>query len=221
MAMEENEIAEIKDSNFRYVRWFLFGFAGFDIIHLVCAVTLLIFAYAKKPIEDMEAAECMVEIVFSILLMCFINAMQHHHKKVDLPQVTYTLGYLTASASLFVPLSFSLPEIIEGDWDGSRPIALTLVGICFIIALLCFLSFFFALIFSGKAKVWRVFVIFGLCMMIALVPVQFASYFYRGHEAILLVFHGIKSFAPLCFAPLGIYLVVGQKSRASFFRNSD
>ena len=203
----------------RYIQFFLTGFAVFDIIHLVCAITLLIIAYAERPINAMEGAECLVEIVFSILLICFINAMQHHHKYLEHPQMTYTLGYLTASASLFVPLSFSLPEIIEGEWSGSFQIAASLITACIAIAFLCFLFFFLALVFSRNPGLWRAFVIAGLCAMIVLVPIQFAMEFYTKEQAVILTFHLIKSVAPLAFAPLGISLVAHKESRTVFFRD--
>ncbi len=202
-----------------YIRSFLLAFAAFDIIHLLCAIVLIVIAYTSRPISAMEAAECMVEIVLSILLICFINAMQHHHKYLDHPQITYTLGYLTASASLFVPLSFSLPEVIEGDWTGSYVTAMILVVSCLIIAFLAFLSFFLSLISVHSGNIWRLLVIIGLCMMIILVPVQFAMEFFIQESPVVLTFHLLKAFAPMVFAPLGIYLVAGNKSRSVFFRD--
>ena len=214
----ENKADPNQSASWSATRAFLIGFAIFDIIHLVCAIVLIVFAYAEKPIADMEAAECFVEIVFSILLMCFINAMQHHHKSVDHPRVTYTLGYLTASASLFVPLSFSLPEIIEGDWTGSYSVALSLVLACIVIAFLCFFCFFLALLSSRRPKVWGLCVLLGLCMMICLVPVEIASEFYTKESTVTFIFHVIKAFAPLSFAPLGIILVAKRNARHNFFR---
>ncbi len=213
--MEENKPTGKKI----YLRQFLIAFASFDIIHLVCATVLLVFAYTAKPIETGEAAECFVEIVFALLLISFISAMSNHHKYVDRPQITFTLGCLTASASLFVPLSIEMPLIIEGDWKGDAVTVLVLLAICIALSFLAFTLFFISLRFVGRKRIWIGLVIAALLCMSALAPVEFALEMQSGVKGPELVFHLIKTLAPLVFAPTGILLVARPESRNDFFRD--
>ena len=214
----EIDSPEYIDKKRHYTRQFLIAFALFDIIHLVCATVLLVLAFVDRPIEVIDATECFAEIVFAILLMSFIHAMQHHHKYLDHPQVTFTLGCLTASASLFVPLTLVLPVLVESDWAIKDDIPLlVLMSIALFFAFVCFLSFFLALHSSGKRKLWATFIIIGLLSMVAIAPVEFALDFVEGNTGATLVFRLIKALAPVAFAPACILLVVSKKNRDTFF----
>ena len=59
----------------RFARNAYIGFSIFDIIHIVCSVLVLIYIYANDAVHPIVAAECCVEIVFSLLLIAFIAAL--------------------------------------------------------------------------------------------------------------------------------------------------
>ena len=213
----EKENPESSEKNRRYIWQFLISFALFDIIHLVCATALVIIAFNERPIDIVDAGEAFIEIVFALLLISFINAMQHHHRSIDHPQVTFTLGCLTASASLFVPLTLFIPEVVDADWSVPHPWLLVMMTVTISLSALCFALFFIALRFSKKPRAWRIFIVLGLAVMVSLGPIEFAFDFYNGATGMVLVFRAIKSIAPIVFAPTGILLVLRRKSSESLF----
>ena len=207
-----------KEKKPRAVHWFIYGLTIFDIIHIVTSAILFFYVISKDEIDLLETAECLVEIVFSLLLICFIRSMSNHHQSIDKPNVTYLMGYLVASASLLLPLSFALPEYLKGGLPSDNTPATILEIICLTLASLCFLSFFFALFFSEYKKIWLALSLVGLFSMLLLVPHELAMQFFF-HESVLpLVISCIRSTAPLFVAPFGILVFLNKKENNNFFK---
>ena len=215
------EIEKIDPTKNHYLHEFLIAFAAFDFIHLSCAIVLLVFAYLAKPIEMADAGICVVEIIFALLLISFVRAMSHHHKFVDCPSIIFTLGCMTASGSLLIPLGIEFPMIIEGDWNGPAVETLALLMICTICATLAFACFFFAVVFSEKKRIWMTLIAVALFSMIALAPAQFVLELKSNYSVVEIIFRCIKSLAPLCFAPLGLLLMIHRQARLKFFFDLD
>ena len=178
---------------------------------------LAIIAFTERPVDIIDAGEAFIEIVFALLLISFINAMQHHHRSIDHPQITFTLGCLTASASLFVPLTLFIPEVVDADWSVPHPWLLVMMVVTISLSAISFALFFIALRFAKKPRAWRIFIVLGLAVMVSLGPIEFAFDFYNGATGMVLVFRAIKSIAPIVFAPSSIMLVVHKKSCESLF----
>lgn len=200
-----NEIFAFKKKTVINRRAFL-GFTAFDIIHLVCAVSMMIFAYLQNPIKQMLAAECGTEIALSLLLVAFIKSLaeqNHHH---DSFHALFTFAWLTAAASLFLPASFTIPEVFAVNWDDAREVAAINLNMFYLgVALIAFALLVVCSFMNNKrSKRWNVLIRIAMVLILVSVPLEIASKLIMPEEPFVAVFATIKALAPitpaiLCF----------------------
>lgn len=173
------------------------GFAAFDIWHILTSLALLIYAYVTRPIDALLAAECGVEIVFALLLILFITTLvRHNDHGISFP-MAYGFAWLVAVASLFVPLSFSIPEIIVSDWPEEEVVGLVLTIVSIVLSFLCFVLVFLALPTNHRIIRWRRLITAAVVLIIVLVPVLIVHEFFVERSMFERVVSAIADVAPL------------------------
>lgn len=184
------------------------GFTIFDVLHIVCAIVLLVFAVQKSPINEMEAAECNVEIIMSLLLIAFIASLAKFQANKELFHASYTFAWLCALASIMIPLSFSIPEIIYATWEGHKEIAATLVLIfALVLSFVAFAIFLVSLFFKKKPRYWNDVVHVALILVLVLSTLCVVEDFLLEERTpVERVFCCIKDLAPVVPAVLGLSL---------------
>ena len=113
------------------------GFTIFDIVHILCAVALLIFAFVYKPVDAVKVAESCTEIVMSLLLIAFIDALAKHDEYSKGFKRIYTFAWLVLVASLLIPATFMIPEFFEGQWpepEVARYLTLLIIRLVLILS---------------------------------------------------------------------------------------
>lgn len=193
-----------------YTRAFI-GFTIFDFLHLSIAIALLVHAYLQRPMAAMAAAECMVEIVFSFLLMAFISALAHHKSNATTFHALYAYCWLVATASLLVPLTFAIPTLATGQWDAlEESVALSSIIVSMSLAFVSFTLFLITLIFWEKRKRWNRIIVIALVAIMATATAQFCSEFFFGLDAWELSLECVKDLAPVPAAILGLTLTANK-----------
>ena len=191
----------------------ILSFAIFDLIHLGCAIPSLIVAYSYNPIDALMAAECLVEIVLSLILIAFIAVLVEHNDHGIPFGYAYGFAWLVASSSLFIPLSFSLPEVLSGDWIGSEGISLSLISVSMGLSLLMLLTAAVALLRCKNPRSWRIWTSISLGLCFPLVITTFAGEFFVGREQPLTILFCIRDLAPLAPAILGFSFLWKKESK--------
>ena len=135
------------------------GFAIFDFVHIIAAIYLLVHVLRHHEGEALELSECIIEIVLSLALIGFIDALA---EKRDGPPDNrfFTYAWLLASASL------AIPSIINGFYLSEIE---DTTALAFKISLLCidvtmFLLFFLSMFTSKYIRLWKVFLYLGMIL---------------------------------------------------------
>ena len=184
------------------------GFTIFDIIHIVCALALLIKVYASGSRDQLLAAECSVEIVFALLLVAFIDALAKHDTNVKVFRALYTFAWLTAVASLFLPMSFAIPRLVY--FDSTDPVELAEFAsdvIAMILTLSAFLLMLITMTGWKKATTWKKLMRVALILVICVSVAEFAMEFVGGHDTFNLIVECISDLAPMIPAIIGLTLI--------------
>lgn len=185
-----------------------FGFTVFDAFHLICATILMILSYLESPIDALSAAECGAEIVFSFLLVAFIASLAEHNEHSRSFRPLYGFAWLTAVASLFVPLTFSIPEIVIHDyselWMENAAIMLTVFAMIFYFA--AFVLLFIASFFGRRSQFWSLMIYIAMILVLTGTTLKFASNFFFPESVAKLIVEAIKDLAPITPAVLGFTL---------------
>ena len=190
----------------RFARNAYIGFSILDIIHIVCSVLVLIYIYANDAVHPIVAAECCVEIVFSLLLIAFIAALA---KKSDHEtfHALYTYSWLVAVASMLVPMTFAIPEIVAGNWaDHYEAIGLTTSLVSMVLILISFLLLLATMFDWKNAVSWNKLIRVALVLVIVSSLAEFGMEFTLGKSNFELVVNCIKDLAPLVPAIMGLVL---------------
>lgn len=183
------------------------GFSIFDFLHLTSAIAILVMALTKQPIDEIEAAQCNVEIVFSFLLIAFIASLAKFQANKELFHASYTFAWLCALASILIPLSFSIPEIIYAEWQGHQEIAAIVVLILALaLSFVVFAMFMFSLVVRKHFTQWNSVIHVALILILILSGLCLAEDILLSHSPWQLVFEVVKDLAPCVPAVLGISL---------------
>ena len=174
------------------------SFSLFDIIHIVCAIILMFYAYSTSPIKEMDAAECGVELVFSVLLVSYTVGMVRRHKEVMVFRRFFSYAWLILSCACFCPLTFHLPEIVEGAWGESAntAVAMNLTVSGMIVGFFAVALFALSLLFESNPKAWRWLMVVAVSLMLVMSILCLVSVFFEGGTADLLTIRVIKHVAP-------------------------
>ena len=188
------------------------GFTIFDVIHIVCAVILMVRAYQDSPIDAMLAAECGTEIVFSILLVAFIASLAEHNRHHETFHALYTVAWLVAVASLLVPISFLIPEFFTFTPTNGIEVALLVLELASL--LLFFASMvllFIAAMKPNKIVMWNRLIHWALIITMVGTAAQIVIDCLHPENALILVLDIIKDCAPLVPGILGFTLWTNPK----------
>lgn len=146
------------------------GFSIFDMIHIIVASHVLVYAYSQRPIMEMDAASSAVELSFSFLLILYIVSMIRRHKEAARVRRNFSFCHLIASLSVFLPATFLIPEVVHGDWGTVHETTEWVMVIVY--AVLAFLS---VVLYAVAQLVdertpggleWRIFLIIGSIVFI-------------------------------------------------------
>ena len=211
----KNRITLFKKNTSMNTRAFV-GFTVVDVIHVVCAVALLIYAYSSDPVLDLLAAQCGTEIVFSLLLVAFIASLAEHNEHHDSFHALYTFAWLTALASLLVPSSFSIPELSTVNWTNHSEALVVTLDIAYIVCILAaFVCTFITSFVSKRNKTWNRLIHVSMILVLISVPLEICSVLLVGEHQMTMVFESIKALAPIVPAVLSLTLWKNDE-----FRNS-
>ena len=103
------------------------GFSIFDILHIVAATVVLVFAYTQRPIREMDAACSSVELCFAALLILFVVTLAKRQDDPAKLRNSFTFCCIVVALAVFVPASFWLPELIHGDWGVSEEVPMLIM----------------------------------------------------------------------------------------------
>ncbi len=182
------------------------GFTIFDIIHVICSVTMLVIACIRTPIDELVVAECNVEIIFALLLVTFITALAKPDKHHESFHGLYTFAWLVALASIFTPASFMIPYIIVMSWSGIEAVSIAFEGLSILLCFASALAMFLAIRFSTNSVHWKKAIRIGLILTLIFTTVAFVTVFLVRKEPWEIAIEGVKSLAPLPPAILGLTL---------------
>jgi len=180
--------ALIRETKFDYI-----GFSIYDVIHIAFAIAFLVLAYWHKAEGyEIESAECATELVFSLLLIVFIKELVEKPEKSTLRRF-YTFAWVSASAALFLPETFSLPSLVNG-LNGAREIFQLC---CILSTAIAFFLFLAALFQSDTGRNWNLLMIVGIGFFFVSSPLLMAKSYFKGGETYEVVMAIIKNSAPL------------------------
>ena len=123
---EETRSSVKSEGNYGFI-----GFSIFDIIHIVVALTVLIYSYTPKDyVLEMDAACSSVELCFAFLLTMFVVSMVKVSSQATRLRRNFGFCCIIAALAVFAPSTFWLPELVHGDWGAAEEIPLLiLVGL--------------------------------------------------------------------------------------------
>lgn len=147
------------------------GFSIFDFIHIIVAVTVLVYAYIRKGhVMEMDAACSSVELCFAFLLTMFVTSMVKVSGQAAKLRRNFGFCCIIAALAVFAPSTFWLPELVHGDWGASEEVPLlVLVGLNAIFGLGAVVLFGMGQIADEKTEggsQWRVLVFAGNILFI-------------------------------------------------------
>lgn len=103
------------------------GFSIFDILHILAATVILVFAYSQRPVREMDAACSSVELCFAALLILFVVTLAKRQDDPAKLRNSFTFCCIVAALAVFVPASFWLPELVHGDWMASEEVPILIM----------------------------------------------------------------------------------------------
>ncbi len=177
------------------------GFTLFDAIHIICAVILMIHAYSTNPINSLLAAESGVEIVFSLLLVVLIACLAEHNEHHEYFHAMYTFAWLVAIASLLIPSTFSIPEIVAFDWTNrDESVLVTIAILVIILYLVIFVLLALTTFTSRKVRRWNHLIHISLILVLvtAVLKITFEIIFpIDNFETIVTIIKDLAPVAPV------------------------
>jgi len=190
------------------------GFTVFDLVHIACAITLIVFASNERPIDALEFAESLVEIIFSLLLMTFIAVLAKHNHNRQQFNTLYTFAWLVATASLLSSSVFFVPEILMGTWSATEVLSLTLELVALTLGLVTFALTMVALLLSRNAAKWKRAMIAPLIAVMVFASAQCACNFALIKEVPILLVECVKDLVPFVPAIMGLIMVFEKPKEA-------
>lgn len=195
------------------------SFSVFDLVHIVCAAILMVLAYATNPIDQMEAAECGVELVFAVLLISYTIGMVRRHKEVMVVRRFFSFAWLIVACACFCPLTFHLPEIIEGSRGAGieQTVFMNLTISGMVAGLLAVVCFIITLMVEEKPNRWRVLMLIGIILVAIMAILCLVSTFFEGYTAFALIVRVVKYLAPAPPCIAGIFRLTKPSETTELF----
>lgn len=181
-----------------------FGFAIFDIIHLIVAALELIHLFRHEPESSLRIAECFVEIVLSFVLVGYVHALAESRDSEQSAAKYFNYAWLLASSSLLIPTLFNIPGFIGAPLDARKVLGIALVAM----EITMFLNFFIALSSPKHITLWKLSHYIGMGLFALSGFLEIADYFliarlYDGMNIFYATAATLKNIAPLILAVFG------------------
>lgn len=207
---KEERAARLAEGFREQNRFNFFGFAIFDIIHIVVGIALYIFFMVihaeDAPNEySLDLAECIVKVILAVVLIGFVDILAEKRNSSEPPARYFSFAWIVASASLLIPSMFELSFLphVERNFAWHMTIAI----ICVEAAM--FLSFFISLlgikndnVYKGSCYIGML--LFAISGLLELTVLYTTHHFGNGQEIFEAILETIEHTAPFLLAGFGM-----------------
>ena len=206
--MEHQPVSEYHDRQYSTI-----GFAIYDIIHIVVALTLLIrlFVVGGESLSEGEliisVSEQLLEITLGFLLICFVLFI-FKNTDIKLERFAYTFAWILASLALFLPNTLNFYGLFHPESPSFiNTAAYLFTWIDFVFSLLAIV--FFAIAISRvkhHPKLWSGCILLGMACLFVDAACSLALVINEAtHEHVFDIFIALEFLSAL--APLAPILV--------------
>lgn len=191
-------------------RYNFFGFAIFDFIHIIVGIALYVILMLHKRHHLLELAECIVEVIISVILIGFVDVLAEGKDSEEAPRRYFSFAWIVASSSLLIPSLFNISILTEVEGLGLSE-GMSLANI--VIEVVMFASFFASLLIKKTSALYKICLYTGMLLFAISGAIELIVLFVEhpvenAWDIVEIILETAKNIAPFILSGLGIYGMV-------------